>query len=584
MYQCFANNSVGQGMPCEIDIRGIAALKNISDANIIVIVAVISAVLVAATLVIIIVFMCRKKQSGEKKKCANMADLVEDRKVGGGSVGGMVNNNGGNGISDLNNGTSGDNTANSNVDHSGQPPVHKWPLRPGVHVHVNGLNTLTGSTTKLNHPINGFSYGAKTSRSSSSSGSDWASNTSSNQDLNTDSESKHKTLTNRLNTANGGSNSKNGSETGSSKAGSGVGGTSRGEGGTSSAQSSTRQRKKRNGGDPSKSHASELPTFYENVNGRGESSLTSQQQMSDRARSRSPGSPSMERNNVALGHHQTTTESLSNNPNVAGLASAALGRPRSQQSNPIGNGSGLYAFGSSRSSKGSSRHSAASPASCGIHSAPGASIASTYTSNRGGGTITMAGVGPGGPAGFNYPGRFSTMSAHGVNGGGRLDYPAAGDIDPLRHPHLGGDGVSDNSHGHNSLLIEYSAHVPYSSYNTSVAGGGLRGTGVVGAGTTTDTPILSSLTNQSLLHQRSMELQRSMDHLHYSHHPHPHAAATLAAAQQHRSLDQTNLYSTPLLAEPISPPRQFDSSPQPAGGMAKGVAVKMAKPNRHALY
>ena len=196
----------------------------------------------------------------------------------------------------------------------------------------------------------------------------------------------------------------------------------------------------------------------------------------------------------------------------------------------------------------------------------------------------MSGVGPGRPAGFNYPGRFSTMSAHGVNGGGRLDYPVAGDVDPLRHPHLGGDGVSDNSHGHNSLLIEYSAHVPYSSYNTSVAGGGLRGTGVVGAGTTTDTPILSSLTNQSLLHQRSMELQRSMDHLHYSHHPHPHAPASLAAAQQHRSLDQSNLYSTPLLAEPISPPRQFDSSPQPAGGIAKGVAVKMAKPNRHALY
>ena len=38
--------------------------------------------------------------------------------------------------------------------------------------------------------------------------------------------------------------------------------------------------------------------------------------------------------------------------------------------------------------------------------------------------------------------------------------------------------------------------------------------------------------------------------------------------QTSRSLDQANLmqYSTPLmLTEPISPPRQFDSSPQPGG-------------------
>ena len=36
--------------------------------------------------------------------------------------------------------------------------VHKWPLRPGVHVHVNGLNTLTGGTdSKVNHQISGES-------------------------------------------------------------------------------------------------------------------------------------------------------------------------------------------------------------------------------------------------------------------------------------------------------------------------------------------------------------------------------------------------------------------------------------------
>ena len=65
-------------------------------------------------------------------------------------------------------------------------------------------------------------------------------------------------------------------------------------------------------------------------------------------------------------------------------------------------GGGLFALGSGRSSKGS-RHSA-SPAStaggCGIHSAPGASIASMCTSVRGGKLAA---------AGFNYPGIFASQ-------------------------------------------------------------------------------------------------------------------------------------------------------------------------------
>ena len=60
-------------------------------------------------------------------------------------------------------------------------PIHKWPLRPGVHVHVNGLNTLAGSDCNKVNQISGFSYGAKNS-SSSSSASDSVSNASSNPD------------------------------------------------------------------------------------------------------------------------------------------------------------------------------------------------------------------------------------------------------------------------------------------------------------------------------------------------------------------------------------------------------------------
>ena len=74
---------------------------------------------------------------------------------------------------------------------TGTKPVHKWPIRPGVHVHVNGLHTLGGISTVAggsikNPDISGFSYGAK--NSASCSGSDSASNTSQNDPANPTSE------------------------------------------------------------------------------------------------------------------------------------------------------------------------------------------------------------------------------------------------------------------------------------------------------------------------------------------------------------------------------------------------------------
>ena len=61
-----------------------------------------------------------------------------------------------------------------------KPIQHKWPIRPGVHVHVNGLHTLnnsgnapttggTGPTTVPAEKITGFSYGARNSNSGSGS-------------------------------------------------------------------------------------------------------------------------------------------------------------------------------------------------------------------------------------------------------------------------------------------------------------------------------------------------------------------------------------------------------------------------------
>ena len=46
-YICQANNSLGAGIPCEIEVQGIGLLKNIQGANIIIIVAVIAAGIVA---------------------------------------------------------------------------------------------------------------------------------------------------------------------------------------------------------------------------------------------------------------------------------------------------------------------------------------------------------------------------------------------------------------------------------------------------------------------------------------------------------------------------------------------------------
>jgi len=49
----------------------------------------------------------------------------------------------------------------SSDDPPPQQTTPKWPIKPGVHLHVNGLHSL-GKSAK---PINGFSYGTKPSSS-----------------------------------------------------------------------------------------------------------------------------------------------------------------------------------------------------------------------------------------------------------------------------------------------------------------------------------------------------------------------------------------------------------------------------------
>ena len=70
-------------------------------------------------------------------------------------------------------------TESSRLDDSGSKPVHKWPIRPGVHVHVNGLHALGGIATVAGGSVApGFSYGAK--NSTGSSGSETSQNDSGN--------------------------------------------------------------------------------------------------------------------------------------------------------------------------------------------------------------------------------------------------------------------------------------------------------------------------------------------------------------------------------------------------------------------
>ena len=61
-------------------------------------------------------------------------------------------------------------TANATSSADGKP-VHKWPIRPGVHVHVNGLHMLNNSTNS-GEQISGFTYGARNNSSVSDTASE----------------------------------------------------------------------------------------------------------------------------------------------------------------------------------------------------------------------------------------------------------------------------------------------------------------------------------------------------------------------------------------------------------------------------
>ena len=525
-FQCYVNNSLGLGLPCEMDVQGVPVglVRNMSNTNIIVIVAVIAAGLVAAALVATTVIVCRRWRVPEEKqkKCTNNG---EDRDRNENEVSGIT---GGTGVGVASAG--------------GQPPsqpVHKWPLRPGVHVHVNGLNTLTGgpsggvpvaaATTngKLNHQISGFSYGAtKSSRSSSSSGSDWASNASSNPELSSTTEmdplkrQQQQQLVARLSAGKGvgvlathpelpgDTATASSSASSSSTASTGVEGAKDPTASSGSRPSSRLRKSRREAVQSSDSHHAQ-PAYYENVSYHP----TNKQKQLDllllQRRSESP--------------HAATA--ASEEDSGAGLmrsrhSSGCNLRPASQiGSGAVTGGGSLY--GSTRSSRAGSvpRAVAAPSPACGLHPAYRASLGRT-TNHRAHGEQPLHHHQH---HHHNHPqgGRHRTLHHGGY--GGNLNEVEGGPL-PLTEAEVETD--SDLSQERN-LLIEYTTHVPYSAYASH------------------DTPILSSL-----LHSQSL-------------------SKTAALGRYRGPLDYGGGGgggpSLLLLTEPISPPKQFDTSPRPSG-------------------
>ncbi|XP_046648094.1 uncharacterized protein LOC124338080 isoform X3 [Daphnia pulicaria] len=117
VYYCYVNNSVGLATPCEINVEG-GLLAKLGDENIIIIAIIAAAIVVILVVCIVLLVICRRQRADDKY---NPASSMEQRE----------NPEGGSTMT-LQPGTV-----------IQQVHQHKWPLRPGVQVHVNGTNSLT---------------------------------------------------------------------------------------------------------------------------------------------------------------------------------------------------------------------------------------------------------------------------------------------------------------------------------------------------------------------------------------------------------------------------------------------------------
>ncbi|XP_035702981.1 uncharacterized protein LOC110843952 isoform X2 [Folsomia candida] len=172
-YKCFANNSIGMSAPCERVISAGSWIRKLSDDKIIIIAAVVGIAIVLFLIAcIIIILVCRRRRMSEKLRLA-VINLVADQHARPEER----QNPDGKDVSTSTLGAGNNNNTRTSpppppppkppttppVDPEGDNSTNqsKWPVKPGVHLHVNGLHSLG----KIVKPINGFSYGTKHSTS-----------------------------------------------------------------------------------------------------------------------------------------------------------------------------------------------------------------------------------------------------------------------------------------------------------------------------------------------------------------------------------------------------------------------------------
>ncbi|XP_045123889.1 uncharacterized protein LOC123511891 isoform X3 [Portunus trituberculatus] len=126
-YYCYVNNTLGESIPCEIDVTGVAGIiEKLADDNVIVISAIVAAVIVLVIIIcVVIIVICRRQRHAGKYNGTNNLQARENPE-----------------------GTS---PRPDPFSPATVQPVHKWPLRPGVHVHVNSLTSLTDDCKPLHN-------------------------------------------------------------------------------------------------------------------------------------------------------------------------------------------------------------------------------------------------------------------------------------------------------------------------------------------------------------------------------------------------------------------------------------------------
>ncbi|XP_024084206.1 hemicentin-1 isoform X2 [Cimex lectularius] len=140
-YLCFANNSVGMSIPCEMDVTGsISWWGKLEKENLMILIAIIAGIILMVIIIcIIIIIVCRRKRAADKFMIEHEPEFSPE--------GSCTNNN--------NNNPGGASTPTNGH-------VSKWPMRPGVLVHVNNNHSLLSSAPSGRSPNE--SQASRTSR------------------------------------------------------------------------------------------------------------------------------------------------------------------------------------------------------------------------------------------------------------------------------------------------------------------------------------------------------------------------------------------------------------------------------------